>query len=680
MHKKIQSWWFVILSIFLFTVTPEHVTAQEADEDFSLTIYHTGDIHANIDNFGKIAGFLNKERTEKENTLYFDSGDIFSGNPVVDLMDGIPMIELFNEMQLDLLTIGNHEFDYGQDIFQARRNESNFEWISANTRVVDSSIPIQQTKPYETFDFDGVTVGVIGLIENPPATAPSGIVGLEFDPYIVTAQQYSNLRDEVDILIGLNHIGIAEDRRLAEAVDFYDLILGGHSHSILTEPEIVNDTPIMHSGSKATGIGVLDISLNKETGEVSVDGKLQPVSELEEVDSTVQTMVDQYKSESDELLNVVIGKTHNRLERNARWERDVSLGNLITDSLRNFADTDIALTNNGGIREEIEAGENSARDIFSVDPFGNVVSIIEMSGHDLKEVIAYSFHRSLENYGPQIDLQTSGLNYIIYTKEDGTYADSELFIDGEPMDLDKRYTIATNNFIVDGGDGYDFSKATIIQEDQGQVTNALIQYIEEVTARDGAVDYAPTEGRIQTLPFSDREDEGELTDAEKYTPTLSVKELTFDLNEGEAVLPKAQTLISNIDELPEGTVVSYVNKSDIDLTGANTEAQTLELLVTYPDESTVSLEIKVSVIAFIEEGEDENGTNGEGTTPPEDTEEDTDKEDTVEDGNETKVENDSDELPKTGESNGSNITGLTILLAGSILLIIAKNKQTEEIN
>src|SRR5699024_976620 len=208
MHKKIQSWWFVILSIFLFTVTPEHVTAQEADEDFSLTIYHTGDIHANIDNFGKIAGFLNKERTEKENTLYFDSGDIFSGNPVVDLMDGIPMIELFNEMQLDLLTIGNHEFDYGQDIFQARRNESNFEWISANTRVVDSSIPIQQTKPYETFDFDGVTVGVIGLIENPPATAPSGIVGLEFDPYIVTAQQYSNLRDEVDILIGLNHIGI----------------------------------------------------------------------------------------------------------------------------------------------------------------------------------------------------------------------------------------------------------------------------------------------------------------------------------------------------------------------------------------------------------------------------------------------------------------------------------------
>src|SRR5699024_5421669 len=214
---------------------------------------------------------------------------------------------------------------------------------------------------------------------------------------------------------------------------------------ILTEPEIVNDTPIMHSGSKATGIGVLDISLNKETGEVSVDGKLQPVSELEEVDSTVQTMVDQYKSESDELLNVVIGKTHNRLERNARWERDVSLGNLITDSLRNFADTDIALTNNGGIREEIEAGENSARDIFSVDPFGNVVSIIEMSGHDLKEVIAYSFHRSLENYGPQIDLQTSGLNYIIYTKEDGTYADSDLFIDGELMDLDQRYTIATNN-------------------------------------------------------------------------------------------------------------------------------------------------------------------------------------------------------------------------------------------
>ena len=126
-------------------------------------------------------------------------------------MDGIPMVELFNEMQLDLLTIGNHEFDYGQDIFQMRRNESDFEWISANTRVVDSSIPIQQTKLYEIFYFDDVKVGVLGLIENPPATAPSGIVGLEFDPYIATAQQYSSLRGEVNILIGLNHIGIAED-------------------------------------------------------------------------------------------------------------------------------------------------------------------------------------------------------------------------------------------------------------------------------------------------------------------------------------------------------------------------------------------------------------------------------------------------------------------------------------
>ena len=522
--------------MFLFTVTPDHVAAQETEENFSLTIYPTGNIHANIDNFGKIAGFLNKERSEKENTLYFDSGDIFSGNPVVDLMDGIPMVELFNEMQLDLLTIGNHEFDYGQDIFQMRRNESDFEWISANTRVVDSSIPIQQTKLYEIFYFDDVKVGVLGLIENPPATAPSGIVGLEFDPYIATAQQYSSLRGEVNILIGLNHIGIAEDRRLAEAVDFYDLILGGHSHSVVSEPEIVNETPIMHSGSKAVNVGVLDISLNKETGEVSVDGKLQSVSELEEVDSDVQAMVDQYKSESDELLNVLIGNTRNRLEHNARWERAVSLGNLITDFLRNFSDTDIAITNNDGIREEIEVGEITARDIFSVDPIGNVVSIIEMSGHDLKEVIAYSFHRSLENYGPQIDLQTSGLNYIIYTKEDGTYADSDLFIDGELMDLDQRYTIATNNFIVDGGDGYDFSKATIIQEDQGQVTNVLIQYIEEVTARDGTIDYAPTEGRIQTLPFSEREDEDELTDAEKYTPTLNIKELIFDLNEGEVFL------------------------------------------------------------------------------------------------------------------------------------------------
>lgn len=555
------------------------VTATESSDDFEMTIFHTNDIHASIDDFGRLSYFLNEQRASLDNTLYLDAGDIFSGNPVVDLQDGEPLINLLNAVNLDLMTIGNHEFDYGQDVFQYRRNESNFNWISANTQVVDSSIPIEQPDPFEIFEFGEFTVGVLGLTENPPATNPAGLVGLEFGGYTETALEYEYLRDEVDVFIALTHIGVSADRRLAEEVEFFDLIIGGHSHTALSEPEVVNGTPIAQAGSNARNVGVLNLLVDGESGEVSVDGRLQPVSEVDGIDENVQSMVNQYNEETEELLSEVLGLTNTGLNRDDRWLRDVALGNMITDAIRTFANTDIAITNNGGIRASIAAGDITARDIFTVDPFGNHITILEMTGHELQEVIAYSFHRSLNSYGPQVDLQTSGLTYIIYTDEEGLYADSDLFINGEPMDMEQTYRIATNNFIVTGGDGYDFSKARIITEDAGQVTNALIQYVQDVTAAQGAVDYEETEGRIQVLPLAEQapevpgDDEEDTDDPE--VPEEDEEDLDDEVEEEEPEVPAVPVEDDNDEEVEvpevieedqeeEGTVVPAPVDSDDD--------------------------------------------------------------------------------------------------------------------
>ncbi|QKS72403.1 5'-nucleotidase C-terminal domain-containing protein [Paenalkalicoccus suaedae] len=494
-----------LLPLSLLAANP----AAADDQTFTLDVLHTNDMHAKIANFGKVSGFINSVRDEAEHDLYLDAGDIFSGSPVVDLQEGEPMVTLLNAMNLDLMTIGNHEFDYGQDAFAARNAESDFPWIAANMDVVDESIAIEQPEPYEIYEFGDVSVGVLGITQNPPATRPSGYAGIEFMDYADTVEEYSYLRDEVDILIALNHIGMSADRELAEEFDIFDLIIGGHSHTALQEPEVVNGTPIVQTGGDARNVGHVTLELDKATGDVSVDGYLQPVADIDEslINEEVDALVQGYETATDELLSEVVGVTNTGLNRDARWEMDVSLGNFWTDAMRFDAETDIALTNNGGLRANIAAGDITAESIYTTEPFNNEITIIEMTGEALKDIFPHSFTRSADSFGNQIDLQTSGLEYIVYTDDEGGYEDVDLFVDGEPILPTGTYTIAINNFMYEGGDGYDFSDSTLVSELSGPVVGAMFSYIEYLMDAEGAVDYDATEGRIQVKNIDEREDE-----------------------------------------------------------------------------------------------------------------------------------------------------------------------------
>ncbi|MCM2676743.1 5'-nucleotidase C-terminal domain-containing protein [Alkalicoccobacillus plakortidis] len=458
-----------------------------------LTILHTNDIHATFDEYAKVSAYVKQQREASDHFLYLDAGDAVSGNPVVDLNKGKPIYEVFNLAGVDAFTIGNHEFDFGQEAFSENMALSEFPWLAANMDVGDTDV--EQTKPYEIFDVNGLSVAIFSITQAPPATAPANTVGLEFDGnYAEVAKSYqTELEEQADVIVALTHVGFDYDRRLAEQVDYFDVIIGGHSHTTLNAPNVVNGTPIVQTGSNLNNVGKVTLTYDQATDSITnTSGSLVSVSSLTDIDEDVQAVIDGYNEDMEDLLGEVVGTSTNGLTRDGRFNGDAPLGNFWTDAMRDMANSDIAFTNNGGIRASIDAGEVTLGNIYQIEPFANEVMVYEMTGQAIKDVLAYSYSRDNRN---EIDLQVSGLNYNILTGPTGSYQDVTLTINNEPLNLDETYTVAVANYIGTGGSGYNF-EGTVISETVGLMTEAMKNYALKLTAEGKTLDF-PREGRIK---------------------------------------------------------------------------------------------------------------------------------------------------------------------------------------
>src|SRR5699024_6441562 len=170
-----------------------------------------------------------------------------------------------------------------------RIEQAEFPFLSANTEVKNSEY--KQPEPFWTTEKDGVTFGFIALTQAPPATAPKNIEGIEFHSYKETIEQYADELKDVDVLIGVNHIGLNEDRKLAEELDIFDAIIGGHSHTEMKKEEVINDTTIVQTGSHLNNVGNMTITLDADNNVESIDWTLQPIEELTEKDEKVQEKI-----------------------------------------------------------------------------------------------------------------------------------------------------------------------------------------------------------------------------------------------------------------------------------------------------------------------------------------------------------------------------------------------------
>lgn len=254
------------ISIFLLTViilitgcSKENEVIQ--NEAKNLTIFFVNDQHGQLNNFSKIKHIIDLEKLET-NVITVCSGDIFSGNPVVDNhpQKGYPMIDVMNRVGFDVSVIGNHEFDYGESILTDRINQANFDWVCANVDMENSSIP--DPFEYQTISVEDIKVTFLGLVETNgsdtntiPSTHPWRVQNLTFERPENVIAQYSNIKSQEnsDLYVALTHLGYDSsggslgDSQIAMQYPYFDLIIGGHSHQTINTT--INNIPIFQSGS-----------------------------------------------------------------------------------------------------------------------------------------------------------------------------------------------------------------------------------------------------------------------------------------------------------------------------------------------------------------------------------------------------------------------------------------------
>jgi 5'-nucleotidase/UDP-sugar diphosphatase len=240
-------------------------TGSSATTGLHIVIFHSNDVHGKIDNFAKVAVILDAERKRGADVFFFSAGDNFTGDPVVDLYDppGEPLLELFDRLRLDVVSVGNHEFDYG--LGPLRKFAARFPAVSANIEAQPGVFP--ELRPWIVLKTkDGIKIVVFGVIQiepgnGLPSTHPDKVKGLSFSEPLAKALELKKLRASGQVLIGLTHIGYEQDLLLAKQMPEIDVIMGGHSHTRVDPAKNVNGVLVAQAGSDNMFLGRVDLWL-----------------------------------------------------------------------------------------------------------------------------------------------------------------------------------------------------------------------------------------------------------------------------------------------------------------------------------------------------------------------------------------------------------------------------------
>jgi len=497
---------FTLFISILLSGLPCFAAAEDQDADQTgtvmLTIVHTNDTHARIKEgdgigFAKIASIIGQIREENPNTLVFDAGDTFHGQTIATLNKGESIARLMNEISYNAMVPGNHDFNYGYERLAELNEMTDFPILAANIKKEDGG---RLLDAYVITEAGGLKVGIFGLAtpETAYKTHPDNVKGLVFtDPVEAARQAVDDLKDRTDIIIAITHLGMDQSSadtsiKVAEEAEGIDLIIDGHSHTVLEQGQKVGNTLIVSTGEYGKNLGIVDIYC--KNGEVAdaearLIGKDQTAETTE--DEAIVNVITEIEEEQAELLNEVVGSTSVVLEGAREKVRtgETNLGNLITDAMIYITGADCALINGGGIRASIDAGDITKGEIITVLPFSNYIITKKVTGAEIKAALEHGTSAYPEPLGgfPHV----SGIKYVIDKGRPVGDRVVDITVNGQPLDLNREYVLATNDFLAAGGDEYTMFADKPILNEFNALDEALIAYIQKL----GSVSYA-AEGRI----------------------------------------------------------------------------------------------------------------------------------------------------------------------------------------
>ncbi|WP_417249314.1 bifunctional metallophosphatase/5'-nucleotidase [Celeribacter sp.] len=503
-----------MLKNILATSVALSALAGAASADYTLHVIHINDLHSRLEPISKydstcseednVAGecfggvarvitMINQLRDELdgENVIVLDAGDQYQGSLMYTTYKGDAEIEFMNKIGFDAMAVGNHEFDDGDEGLLKLLDNAEFPVLSGNLDVSQSNLLAGKLKDTVVLDVNGEKVGIVSAlaVDTPETSSPSDAV--------IFSDEIENLQHDVDALtaegvnkiIALNHVGANKDMAIAGAVDGLDAVVGGHSHTLFSNeegapyayPTMVDGVPVVQAYAFSKYVGHLTLVFDDEGNVTSATGDTILLDASVEEDAEVKARVAELAGPIEDMKSQIVAEAAADIDgtRESCRLQECQMGTLVSDAILDRTKdqgVEVVIQNGGGLRASIPAGQVSMGDIITVLPFQNTLATFEVTGETLLA--------ALENGASQMEdvagrfAQVAGMSYTVDPSAEVGSRISDVMVGGEPLEMDRVYLAATNNYVRNGGDGYSMFEDANNAYDYGpDLADVLAEYL-----------------------------------------------------------------------------------------------------------------------------------------------------------------------------------------------------------